>query len=128
MREVHEELAAAGADLVAIGGAFDFQARALRDDVVPVTLLLDPQHRFRKSVDFGRLTMRQLLGRDSQRRYVRALREARQGAIRPRDAHQAPGVVILTPDQRVAWRRKGESLGDYPPLDEVLAALKTLTG
>ncbi len=127
MREAHGELSSLGAEVVAIGGAFDFQARALRDAAAPVTLLLDPEHRFRKAVDFGRLTVRQLLGRDSQRRYLRALREARQGAIRPRDAHQAPGVVILDPDQRVAWRRKGTSLGDYPPVDEVRDALRELS-
>lgn len=116
-----------GADVVAIGGAFDYQARALRDEVAPVVLLLDPEHRFRTAVDFGRLTVRQLLGRDSQRRYLRALREARQGAIRPKDAHQTPGVVILDPDQRVAWRHRGESVGDYPPVHEVRDALRALT-
>ncbi len=128
MREAHEGFASLGADVVTIGGAFDFQARALRDDVAPVVVLLDPEHRFRAAVDVGRLTVRQLLGRHSQRRYLRALREARQGAIRPKDANQAPGVVILDPEQRVAWRRRGESLGDYPPVDEVRDALRALTG
>ncbi len=128
MREASEQLASLGADVAAVGGAFDFQARALRDELAPVMLLLDPAHRFRRAVGLGRLTARQLLGRDSQRRYIRALREARQGAIRPRDAHQAPGVVILDPDQRVAWRYRGVSLGDYPPVDEVCSVARALTG
>ena len=124
MSEAHEDLS--GAEIIAIGGAFDFQARALADDVAPVRVLLDPEHRFREAVDFGRLTIRQFLGRDSLRRWLRAMGEARQGAIRPKDAHQAPGVVILDPEQRVAWRYRGESLGDYPSVDDVGRRLRQL--
>ena len=60
------------------------------------------------------------------RRYLRGARGARQGKLTG-DLRQAPGVAIIDRQRRLRYLHRGTTLGDYPPLDEVLAALEAVT-
>ncbi len=58
--------------------------------------------------------------------YARALaRGNRQGRIiKP---NQLPGLALLDADARAVWVHRGRALGDYPPIDRVLAQLGRLS-
>jgi hypothetical protein len=40
---------------------------------------------------------------------------------------QAPGIVIFDRDFSIEWIHRGEMLGDYPPLDDLLGRLRSLS-
>lgn len=119
------ELEAAGVTVVGVGGAADFQARHLMAHGIGYPLLLDPDHALYEALDVRRIRWWKLLSPPTWWRYVRAARRARQGLI---TAHplQAPGFVILDRDRTIRFLYRGETLGDYPPISEVLAVARSL--
>ena len=126
MTEARPELEALGAQVVAVGGSADFQARGLRDAGCPYPLLLDPAQQVRRAVDLGRLSWLQLLSLQGVVNYLRAFRRARPGAIGRAEAALAPGVVITDRDLRVVWVHRGRSFGDYPRIADVLDQLRQM--
>ena len=36
------------------------------------------------------------------------------------DALKAPGIVIFDRDFEILWVHRGETLGDYPPIDDLV--------
>ena len=125
LEEVRPVLAAAGVGLVGVGGAADYQARHLMEHGVRFPLLLDPGHELYESLGVRRIHWWKLLSPATCWKYVRAARRARQGRI---TAHplQAPGFVVLDRDRRVLFLHRGETLGDYPPVSDVVAMATSL--
>jgi hypothetical protein len=113
-----------GYTVVGVGGAADYQARALMADDIGFDLLLDPEHRLYEALSVGRFPWWKMLMPGTWRRYLRAARRARQGAITGH-ALQAPGLVVLDADLRVRFVHRGETLGDYPTIDALLDVLTT---
>jgi len=114
-------LEAAGVSVVGVGGAADYQARHLMDHGVGFPLLLDPDHALYEALDVRRIHWWRLLWSRTWWNYLRAARRARQGRI---TAHplQAPGFVILDSDRTVRFVYRGRTLGDYPPITDIVAA------
>lgn len=109
------------ANVVAIGGSADYQARWLRDDQgLDMPLLLDPDQRVRAIAELGDLTPRQLVSGRGAANYVRAMRRGLRPQKITRDTVRSPGVAIFGPDLRVRWTHEGQMLGDYPAVDELL--------
>lgn len=125
LREAYPAVQAMGADVVAIGTGAAYQARALREDGVPFDLLLDPDRELYRALGVERIRWRQYLKPRTWRGYLSGARGARQGRITG-DPQQAPGVVIADADGIVRLLHRGITLGDYPPLDEVLDVLRGL--
>lgn len=117
------DLAALGARAIAVGGSADYQARWLQDTGVTMPLLLDPDQELRLAIGFGSLTRRQLLAPRGMRSYASAL----LAGVRPQrptsDMTKSPGIAILGPSLDVRWTHEGTALGDYPPIDTLLAAV-----
>ncbi|MGQ0618277.1 MAG: redoxin domain-containing protein [Acidimicrobiia bacterium] len=115
----------AGVGVVGVGGAADYQARHLMDHGIGFPLLLDPDHTLYEALDVRRIHWWMLLWPVTWWKYFRAARRARQGRI---TAHplQAPGFVILDTDRTVRFLRRGRTLGDYPPVSDIVAAATTL--
>jgi hypothetical protein len=44
------------------------------------------------------------------------------------DALKAPGIVVFDRDFSVLWVHRGEALGDYPPIDDLVAKVQELVG
>ncbi len=118
MREAHDELAGLGANVIAVGGSADYQAKALQPDF-PFPLLLDSEHVVRERVGLGTLSAMQMLSPKSVWRYLRSIRSHTAPGRITSDREQTPGVVIADTDLAVAWIHRGGSLGDYPSIATV---------
>jgi peroxiredoxin len=116
----------AGVRVIGVGGAADYQARRLMEQRIGYPLLLDPGHSVYAALDIHRIPWHALVRPGTWWRYLRAIRRARQGRITDHPL-QAPGFAIVDSDRTVAFLHRGRSLGDYPPIDEIVAAARTLT-
>lgn len=123
LNDVHTELADAGLRVIAVGGAADYQARHLMADGIEFPLLLDPEYSFYRALNLRRIHWWMLLSPVTWWKYVRALRRARQGLI---TGHvlQAPGLAIVDGSRTVRFLHRGTTLGDYPPVPQVVAAAR----
>lgn len=120
------QLAALGARAIAVGGSADYQARWLRDERgVQLPLLLDPDQRLRDALQVGRLGGRMLDPRGLAS-YGKAMRSGLRPQRITRDTVQAPGIIILDAGLDEQWRHVGKRIGDYPPLSNVIAAVRDL--
>jgi len=118
------QLHALGARPLAIGGSADYQAQWLhngRDVTMP--LLLDPGQRVRDALQLSPIGVR-LLDPRGLASYGRALRAGFRPQRITRDTVQAPGVVIVDTHGEVCWQHIGRRIGDYPPLADVIAAVR----
>lgn len=51
------------------------------------------------------------------------MRHQRQGKISRTHAEDRPVIAILDADLRLTWGHVGTALGDYPPIDHIIAAV-----
>lgn len=119
-------LEAAGVRVVGVGAAADYQARHLMEQGIGYPLLLDPEHELYRALDVRRIRWQTLLSPGTWWRYLRTARRARQGRITDHPL-QAPGFAIVERDRTVAFLYRGRTLGDYPPIDDIVAAAHALT-
>jgi hypothetical protein len=116
-----------GASAIAVATGAAFQARALMDGGVPFPCLVDPEAHLHRALGLGRLDVRSLLRPSSYRSHWRALRRGvRQGWLTG-DLRQSSGVAVIDGDGRLAYLYRSQQLGDYPPFEEVMAAVRRLT-
>jgi peroxiredoxin len=125
LEDARLQLEATGVRVIGVGGAADYQARHLMDHSIGYPLLLDPDHRLYDALDVRRIAWHTLLRPGTWWRYLRALRRARQGRITDHPL-QAPGFAIVDTDRTVAFLYRGTTLGDYPPLDDILTAARAV--
>jgi hypothetical protein len=126
LREAHPTIVAMGAAAVAVATGADFQARRLLGEGLPFPALVDPDKNLYRALGIERIRWDQWLRPSTWRRYLRSIRRARQGRLTG-DILQAPGLVILDGQRTIRYLHRGTTLGDYPPLSEVLDALRTVT-
>jgi len=86
--------------------------------------LLDPERNLYRALDLGRIRLGAWLRADTYRNYLRAMRHARQGLMSPSGVLQTPGVIVVEPSGCLAYVHRGETLGDYPQIDDVIASLE----
>ena len=128
MREALPRIRAAGAEVLAVGTAAGWQAAALMagdDDRPPLGFpcVVDPEHHLYRALGLGRVRWFEWLTPALWRNYARAFRRgARQGRITG-DGAQKSGVAVIDPDRTVRWLYRARTVGDYPPIPDVLDAL-----
>ena len=127
LRERYDDIVTMGGSVIAVGGAAAYQARHLMATGIPFPCLLDPEHRLFAALDLYRIPARAWLWPRTYRNYLKAARHARQGRISWPNALQRPGVVVLDAQGRLAWAHRGQTLGDYPPVTEVVEQLRRVT-
>jgi hypothetical protein len=120
--EHHTELTGRGANVIAVGGAADYQARKLQPDS-PVRLLLDPEGALRSALDLSKLSRQDMLGWASAKNYARSLTRKRPGRISMAHSEERPTVVVLNSDLELVWGYEGRALGDYPDVSELVLAV-----
>jgi hypothetical protein len=127
LREAQPEITALGAGVLAVATGADYQARRLMAEGLPFTALVDPDKQLYRALGIERIAWDQWIRPSTWRRYLRSVGRARQGRLTG-DLLQAPGVAILEPPGTLRWLHRGRTLGDYPTLDEILAALRIVVG
>ncbi|GAA3535936.1 redoxin domain-containing protein [Nocardioides daeguensis] len=120
-------LADDGVGAIAVGGSADYQAIWLRDERgAALPLLLDPEHRLRDHVGATAPLGWRMADPRGAAAYARSLAKGLRPQRVTRDSVRSPGVVVLDRAGRVRWQHIGTRIGDYPPLDEVRAAVAAL--
>lgn len=128
LNDVRGELDQLGVQIIAVGGAADYQARDLMEHGIEFPLLLDPNHTLYHALDLRHIPWQALLQPVTWRNYLRGARRARQGRITDHPL-QAPGLTILDHDRTVRFLHRGQTLGDYPPVPRIVdIARSRLTG
>ena len=123
MREAHPEITSLGADVLAVATGADYQARKLMADGLPFPALVDPGKNLYHALGLERIRWDQWFRPSTWRRYVKSIGHARQGRLTG-DLLQSPGVAILEPPGVLRWIHRGQTLGDYPTLNEILDAVR----
>jgi len=117
-----------GSRVIAVGGSADYQARWLHETKgIDMPLLLDPEQRVRAVAGVGDLTARQMSSLSGAGNYVKSLFRGFRPQVPTADATKAPGVVVFAPDFSIRWVHRGEALGDYPPVDALIARITSPT-
>jgi peroxiredoxin len=128
LRGARTEIDQLGADVLAVGRQADFQARHLDEtEGYGFDLLLDPDGQLTDALEMTGFPWWKLLLPSTMWSYLRWSGKARQGRPFAGTLTLQPGVVILDPGARVVWAHRGEVVGDYPPVSEVMAALEKAT-
>jgi peroxiredoxin len=118
----------AGTRVIAVGGSADHQARWLRDTKgVEMPLLLDPDQEVRAVAGVGDLSARQMSSLGGATNYVKSLVRGFRPQVPTHDATKAPGIVVFDSELNVAWVHHGEMLGDYPPVDDLIDTVRSMT-
>lgn len=121
-------LAEAGIGAASVGGSADYQAQWLRDEkAVSMPLLLDPDHQVREAVGASAPLGLRMLNPRGATAYVGSLRRGYRPQSITRDTVRSPGVVILDGSGAVRWQHIGKRIGDYPSVEDVLAAALSLS-
>jgi hypothetical protein len=124
VRESYRTIQALGADVVAVGTGSIAQARRLMETGTPFSCLVDPERRLYRLLGLRRVGVATLLDPATYRNYWLSWRRgARQGKVTG-DPRQLSGVAILDAAGRLRWRHISRTVGDYPPIPAVLAALR----
>jgi hypothetical protein len=124
VRGVYPEIEALGARAVAVGTGADFQARRLMREGMPFPCLVDPEALLYRALGIGRVGLRTALDPATYANYWRAWRRgARPGRVTG-DPRRLSGVAILDAEGRLRWRHAATTIGDYPPVADVLERLR----
>jgi hypothetical protein len=126
VREAHPAIEALGARVIAVGTGSAAQARRLMEAGTPFPCLVDSQARLYRLLGLRRVGVTTLFDPATYLNYWRAWRRgSRQGKVTG-DPRQLSGVAILDADGRLRWRHVSRTIGDYPPLGDVLAEVHAL--
>lgn len=123
LREHADEIDALGAGVIGIATGAGWQAQRLMEQGTSFPLLVDPERNVFRALGLDRIRWYRWLSPQTWWRYAKGARRARQGALTG-DILQAPGVAVIAPDRRVLYLYRGRMLADYPPIGEVMAALR----
>jgi hypothetical protein len=129
VREAYPRIREANADAIAVGVAAAWQARALMDgahgrEPVPFPCLVDPRRNLYRALGIGRVPWWHWLTPSLWRNYWHSHRAgARQGAVTG-GIDQLSGVAIVDPDRTLRYLHRSRTVGEYPPVDEVVSALE----
>ena len=124
MREAYPDIAAAGADVLAIGTGAAYQAEHLMHQGIPFECVVDPDANFYRAVGIGRVGPTEWLRPSVITRYVAAWkRGGRQGRVTG-DWRRLSGVAIIDRDRTLHYLHRATSVGDYPPVAEILRSLQ----
>jgi hypothetical protein len=123
LREAHEEIASLGAGVLAVATGAGYQARRLMADGLPFPALVDPDKNLYRALGIERISFDQWFRPSTWRRYLRSVGRARQGRLTG-DVLQAPGVAIIEPPGTLRYLHRGQTVGDYPSLPEILDAVR----
>lgn len=94
---------------------------------VEFDLLVDPDGNFKHAaLGIAKLSLRSWLSPTARKRYLKWKGKTRQG-LPAAGLSEPPGVAIIDTDGVIRYLYAGETLGDYPPIEDVLDALRLVS-
>ena len=127
MRESHPAIEALGVRVIAVGTGSAAQARRLMESGAPFPCLVDADRRLYRALGLRRVGLSTVFDPATYTNYWRAWRRgARRGDVTG-DPRQLSGVAIVDADGRLRWRYSSRTIGDYPPVSDVVAKLRDLS-
>jgi peroxiredoxin len=129
VREAYPRIRDLDADAISVGVASGWQAQELMEGAhgrrpVPFPCLVDPERNLYRALGLGRVPWWHWFTPTLWRHYWRAFRSgARQGKVTG-GVDQLAGVAVVEPDRRIRWLHRARTIGDYPPIETVLEALR----
>jgi peroxiredoxin len=125
--EAHEEFLAAGAEVVAV---FQYRGQPTKNFCrrrgVPFTCLGDPERELYHAVGLERGTMREYMGPQLAKGFVRAARHGAFAGVPKGDVAQRPGTFVIGRDGKVAFAHYNKDSSDNPDTAELLRVVKSL--
>lgn len=117
----YDEIRASGAEVVGVGPRAAYQARILtRRRHIAFPLLLDADHRVAAAFGLKRQSLlRFVFDVTAWWRWLRAFVRSGQGVITG-GWWEVPAIAAVDAKGEIAWVHRGRSIGDYPPLSDVL--------
>jgi hypothetical protein len=124
---VQESIEAEGGAVIGLAPASAAQAEHLMDTTVPFQLLMDPEHLVSTRIGLGKQSLSCfVLDMPAWRRYLKAFFSGNWQRRITGHYSNLPGVCAVDALGNVTYVYKGSGLGDYPPLETVLAELDAL--
>jgi len=121
--DVADDIRARGAELVLVSTGAPYFAKAFKEDRnIQVPLVTDPSGKLYENAEWSK-SVGSTFSRKTLKNSKRALAGGfKQGRTQGRPFQQG-GVLVVRPDQSVAYRYASEVAGDHPDPAEALAAL-----
>ena len=126
MDEAHDDIRAAGGDVVAV---FQYRAEPTRNFCrkrVGFDCLGDPDRAAYRAVGLDKGSAVEYLGPQLLKGFARAGRKGSLPGIPVGDVTQRPGTFVVAPDGHVAYAHYHRDSSDNPPNEEILEALAGL--
>jgi peroxiredoxin len=125
--EAHEEFLAAGGEVLAV---FQYRGQPTKNFCrrrgVPFTCLGDPERELYHAVGLERGTMREYMGPQLAKGFVRAARRGAFAGVPKGDVAQRPGTFVIGRDGKVAFAHYNKDSSDNPDIAELLRVVKSL--
>ncbi len=123
MRSRLEELGDAEAVVICFS-APDYVADYQRDQLQPMTVLVDQTRASYRAYGFGRGSVRRVWGPRTLRAYARLLRAGRRLQRPTEDTLQLGGDVVVDRDGQVSYLFRSSDPDDRPSVDELVEAVR----
>lgn len=124
MDKAHEEIRAAGGDVIAV---FQYRAQPTRNFCrqrkVGIDCYGDPERAAYDEVGLERGSVRQVLGPRVMPGYLKAISKGQLPGVPKGDTAQMPGTFVIGTDGRVRFAHYNETAADNPPMASVLEAV-----
>jgi peroxiredoxin len=123
--EASDEIRAAGGDVVCV---FQYRAQPTRNFCrqrgVELECLGDPERASYQAVGLEEASLKEILGPQLAKGFLRAGRKGSLPGIPVGDTKQRPGTFVVAPDGTVAFAHYNADSGDHPSLDAMLDAIR----
>lgn len=124
LRDHHEDLRSAGADVVAIGMGTEAQAAHFKEtEDIPFELLVDRRKETYRALDLKRTSLYNLIGPPVWIRFGKALLKGKTSGKPNQDPYQLGGTVVVRPGGAVAFIHRSENITDNYPVEQILSHL-----
>ena len=129
MQERIDDIRELGAEPLGISLAAAYQARDLMENHVEYDLLLDPDRNFKTAaLTIPDIKISSMFSPVTAKRYLAGRGHGVRQGKPTAGPTEPPGLAIIEANGTLRYLYQGETVGDYPSLDVVMAELRKIAG